>query len=83
MEQRGRLSGVTYVSFDSLHQFRRHFADAVFPGVLGRFLEHLLFRLTSYDVITPARRVYLGTFKDLCHGITPFSSTIHYCPLYI
>ncbi len=51
--------GVTDVRFDALDQLRRHFPDAVFLGVLSRFLEYLLFRLTPYDVLTPARRVYL------------------------
>ena len=42
--------------------------DAVFLGVLSRFLEYLLFRLTPDDVLTSARRVYLGSFQNLCHG---------------
>jgi hypothetical protein len=54
--------GVTDVRFDALEQLRRHLPDAVFLGVLSRFLEYLLFRLTPYDVLTPARRVYFGAF---------------------
>jgi hypothetical protein len=54
--------GVTDVRFDALYQFRCHLPDAVFLGVLSRFLEYLLFRLTSYDVLTPARRIYFGAF---------------------
>ena len=59
--------GITNVGFDARHEFRRHLPDAVFLGVLPRFLEYLLFCLTSYDVLTPARWVYLGAFQDLCH----------------
>jgi hypothetical protein len=44
----------------------------VFLGVLSRFLEYLLFRLTPDDVLTTTRRVYLGAFQDLCNGITPY-----------
>jgi len=36
---------VTDVRFDALDQIRCRFADAVFLGVLSRFLENLLFRL--------------------------------------
>jgi hypothetical protein len=67
MHQLGRRLGVTDVRFDFFDQFRRHLANAVFLGVLTRFLEYLLFCLTSYNVLTPARRVYLGAFQDLCH----------------
>jgi hypothetical protein len=59
--------GVTNVRFDALDQLRRHLPDAVLLGVLSRFLEYLLFRLTPHDVLTPARRVYFGAFEDLCH----------------
>jgi hypothetical protein len=59
--------GITNVGFDVREQLRRHLPDAVFLGVLTRFLEYLLFCLTSYNVLTPARRVYLGAFQDLCH----------------
>jgi hypothetical protein len=59
--------GITDVRFDAREQFWRHLPDAVFLSVLTRFLKYLLFRLTSYDVLTPARRVYLGAFQDLCH----------------
>jgi hypothetical protein len=59
--------GITNVGFDVREQLRRHLPDAVFLGVLSRFLEHLLFGLTPYDVLTSARRVYLCAFQDLCH----------------
>jgi hypothetical protein len=74
--------GVTDVRFDELDQLRRDFAYSVFLGVLSRFLEDFLFRLTPYDVLTPTRRVYLGAFQDLCHGLTSLSNvtntTIYY-----
>jgi hypothetical protein len=60
-----------YVRFDALDQLRRHFADAVFLGVLTRCLKYFLFRLTPYDEITPTRRVNFGAFQDLCHSLTP------------
>jgi hypothetical protein len=65
------------VGFDALDQLRGHFADAVFPGVLSRSLEYLLYRLTPYDVLTPTRRVNLGAFQDLCHGFASLSYNIH------
>jgi len=61
--------GVTDVRFDALDQFRRHLANAVFLGVLSRFLHYFFYGLTSDDVLTPARRVYLGAFQHLCHGL--------------
>jgi len=66
------------VRLDALDKFRSDFADAVFPGVLGHFREDHLFRFTPYDELTPTRRVYLGAFKYLFHGLTPFSVVIHY-----
>jgi hypothetical protein len=50
------------IRLDELDQLRRHFTDAMFLGVLTRFLEYLFFSLTPYDVLTPARWVYLGAF---------------------
>jgi hypothetical protein len=73
--------GVTNVRFDALDQLRRHLPDAVLLGVLSRFLEYLLFRLTPYDVLTPARRVYFGAFEDLCHRCVSSFALIHYSPL--
>jgi hypothetical protein len=61
--------GVTDVRFDALDQFRRHLANAVFLGVLTRFLKYFLYCLTPYDVLTATRWVYLSAFQHLCHGL--------------
>jgi hypothetical protein len=61
--------GVTDVRFDFFDQFRRHLANAVFLGVLTGFLKYFFDCLTTYDVLAPTRRVHLGAFQNLCHGL--------------
>jgi hypothetical protein len=63
--------GVADVRFDAFDQFRRHLANAVFLGVLTRFLKYFLYCLTSHDVLTSTRGVYLRAFQHLCHGLPP------------
>src|SRR4030095_6069441 len=81
---------VTDVRFDALHQLRGHLPDAMFLGMLSRFLEYFLFRLTPDNMLTPTRRVNLGTFQNLCHGgppsllardpLRPFAHSLHSIP---
>jgi hypothetical protein len=48
----------------------------MYLGVLSRFLNYLLFRLTPYDMLTSTRRIYLGAFQDFCHGLVSLSIII-------
>jgi hypothetical protein len=59
---------VSDVRFDSFYELGRHFPNAMFLRMLGRFREDLLFRLAAHHVLTPARWIDLGAFQDFGHG---------------